>query len=265
MNCYIPKTGLDMKVIAITQARIGSSRFPEKILKEINGKSLLEIHLSRILKSRMIGKLLVATTFEPGVEKIIAICDSLGVGSHKGSLNDVLERFYETALPENPDWVVRLTSDCPLIDAAVIDEIINYAISKGYDYVSNTISPTYPDGLDVEVFRFSALERAMKEANLSSDREHVTPYIWRNSSYKSGILFSSDSYMREPDLSAIRLTVDTAEDFELIQNLILELGTERPWLEYVKLLNTNSELLNINSQYIRNEGYQKSISNDNKN
>jgi spore coat polysaccharide biosynthesis protein SpsF len=128
-----------LKILAITQARIGSTRLPEKILKTIKDESLLEIHLKRILQAKLITKLKVATTIEPDAEKIIAVADKLGVEVYKGSINNVLDRFYHTALSEKPDWVVRLTSDCPLIDPIVIDKVIQYAISNDLDYVSNTL------------------------------------------------------------------------------------------------------------------------------
>lgn len=253
-----------MKILAITQARIGSTRLPEKIMKKINGETLLEIHLKRILQSRMISKLKVATTIEPDAFQIINICNKLGIEFYRGSLNNVLERFYLTALPEKPDWVIRLTSDCPLIDPVVIDKVIHHAISNNFDYVSNTLQPTYPDGIDVEVFKFSALEKAYSEASITSELEHVTPYIWKNSSFKGGNLFTSDCVANEDDFSAIRLTVDTMEDFQVIENLINVLGTDKTWLEYVNKLEDSPEIKKINAQFQRNEGYQKSINNEKK-
>lgn len=251
-----------MKILAITQARIGSTRLPEKIMKKINGETLLEIHLKRILQSKMISKLKVATTTEPDAIQIVDICNKLGIEFYRGSLNNVLERFYMTALPEKPDWIIRLTSDCPLIDPVVIDKVINHAISNNFDYVSNTLKPTYPDGIDVEVFKFSALDKAYNEASLTSELEHVTPYIWKNSSFKGGNLFTSDCVANKDDFSEIRLTVDTMEDFQVIENLINVLGTDKTWLEYVNKLEDSPEIKKINEQFQRNEGYQKSINNE---
>lgn len=251
-----------MKILAITQARIGSTRLPEKIMKKINGETLLELHLNRIIKSELVTKLKVATTLEPDAVKIINICNKLSIESFQGSLNNVLERFFFTALPESPDWVVRLTSDCPLIDPIEIDRAIKHAIESNYDYVSNTLVPTYPDGIDVEVFKFAALEKAFKEAKLSSELEHVTPYIWKNSTYKGGKLFSSDCIMYSKDLSSIRLTVDTIEDFQVIEKLVNLLGPDKTWLEYTEKLIENPDLQSINSIFRRNEGYNKSIRND---
>lgn len=251
-----------MKILAITQARVGSTRLPGKVLKTIGDKSLLEIQLNRILQSKLVSKLKVATTVEPEASKIIEIASHCGVESFAGSIDDVLERFYLTAQPEAPDYVVRLTADCPLIDPVEIDRVIEACINSGVDYASNTLEPTLPDGLDVEVFKFSALEKAYREATLKSDREHVTPYIWRNSSVKGGELFKSLSVKNDQDFSQLRLTVDTPEDFNLIEQLINSLGIDKPWSVYVDYLNKNSELLKINAHYERNEGYQKSLKED---
>lgn len=251
-----------MNILAITQARYGSSRLPAKILKEINGVSLLEIHLRRILRSKLISKLKVATTTESGAEHIIAVAEKLGVETFQGSVTDVLDRFYKTAVSEQPDYVVRLTSDCPLIDPVVIDKVIKVCVDSDCDYVSNAMEPTYPDGLDVEICRFTALSKAHMEAVLTSDREHVTPYIWRNSSFKGAGLFKSDNVSHEIDYSGIRMTVDTLDDFTVIKHLVEALGYEKPFEDYVQFLNTHKDVMNINQYYARNEGYVKSLLND---
>ncbi len=251
-----------MKILAITQARIGSTRFPEKILKTINGETLLEIHLKRVQQSQLINKLKIATTTESDAIKIVSIADKMGVEVHRGSINNVLERFYETAAPESPDWIVRLTSDCPLIDPIEIDKVIRHAISNNFDYVSNALHPTFPDGLDTEVFKFTALEKAMNEAKLTSELEHVTPYIWKNSTYNGGKIFISDCVLNDVDFSKVRLTVDTIEDFRVIEKLIKILGPDKPWMEYVKALQMHPEIIKLNEHHSRNEGYEKSINND---
>lgn len=251
-----------MKILGITQARIGSTRMPEKILKTIMGQSLLEIHLRRILKSKLITKVKVATTTEEGSDQIIEIVGLLGIDVYKGSIDNVLERFYYTALPEQPDWVVRFTSDCPLIDPEVIDSVIQHAITNNLDYVSNTLDPTFPDGLDTEVFKFSALVKAYNEAQLVSELEHVTPFIWKNSTFKGGSLFSSDCVYNDMDFSNIRLTVDTYEDFLVIEKLVNILGPDKKWMEYVKALQEHPEIMALNSSFKRNEGYEKSLHND---
>ena len=251
-----------MKVVAITQTRFGSSRLPGKVLKKIKGETLLEIHLKRILQSKMISKLKIATTTEPDADKIAEISNKLGIETFRGSINNVLERFYFTALPEYPDYVVRLTSDCPLIDSFEIDKVIQHAIINDLDYVSNALQPSFPDGLDTEVFKFRTLEKAYKDAKLTSEIEHVTPYIWKNSTFMGGSLFTSDCVMSEKDFSHIRLTVDTLEDYLVIEKLIEILGTEKPWMDYVKVLIEHPEIKQINENFHRNEGYENSIKKD---
>lgn len=251
-----------MKIIAVTQARVGSTRLPAKILKEVNGVSLLETHLRRILNSKRISSLKVATTNEEGVDRIVSIADKAGVAIHKGSVEDVLDRFYQTVKDEKPDYVLRLTSDCPLIDPSIIDQVIDLAVSSGADYVSNTLDVTYPDGMDCECFKFSALEKAWNEATLKSDREHVTPYIWRNSTVKGGELFKSVCLKNSEDWSDLRITVDTPEDFEVIKTVIKNLGTEKSCTEYVEFIKRHKEISDINSSFGRNEGYEKSLKQD---
>ena len=253
-----------MKVIAITQARYGSTRLPAKILKEVDGRTLLEIHLRRILQARTIDSLKIATTDEEGSRFIVAVADLLGVGYHKGSVEAVLSRFYDTAAPEKPDYVVRLTSDCPLIDPSVIDEVVTFAVEHAYDYV-RTDPKSFPDGLDTEVIRFQALELAWREARLSSEREHVTPYIWKNGSAEGGTLFRSfklPNRQGEYDANVYRITIDEPEDFEVLKALIGALGTDRPWKDYIDYLGEHPEIKSMNSRFGYNEGYDKSLRND---
>lgn len=251
-----------MKILAITQARYGSTRLPAKILKEVKGVALLETHLRRILQSKMITKLKVATTEEEGSKYIIDICDKVGVEYYQGVVDDVLDRFYQTAKSENPDYVVRVTSDCPLIDPDIIDKVIYTCIEGGYDYASNTLIPTYPDGMDVEVFKFSALETAWKDAKLFSEHEHVTPYIKNNSTVMGGTIFKSFNVMSDVDRSELRITVDEQRDFEVIKALIEDVGIDKHCSDYVAYLDSHKDVKDINSSIMRNDGYAKSLAND---
>ena len=183
-----------MRIIAITQARSGSTRFPKKILNKINGETLLEIHINRIKKSNLIDEIIIATTENDSDNIITEIATSLNVKFFKGSEHDVLDRFYKSIISLKPDFIVRLTSDCSLIDGNLIDEIIEEALKKSLDYYSNILFPTYPDGQDIEVIKFESLKIAWKNAKLKSEREHVTPYIRKNSSFFGGKLFASDTY-----------------------------------------------------------------------
>lgn len=254
-----------MKILAITQARYGSTRLPAKILKEVNGQTLLEIHLRRILQSKTISKLKIATTDEEGSKYIVDVANKVGVEYFKGSVDDVLSRFYGTAEPEKPDYVIRLTSDCPLIDPNIIDAVVNYAIEHPeYDYVS-TDSASFPDGLDTEVMKFSAIEKAYNEANLKSEREHVTPYIWKNGTFNGGKIFKT---YRIPNPKGnfnaddYRITIDEPEDFEVIKHLIENLGIDKDWKSYIDYLLKHKDIYAINSKFSNNEGYAKSIAND---
>lgn len=251
-----------MKIVAVTQARYGSTRLPAKVLKKVGDQTLLDIHLKRILRSKNISKLIVATTVEPQSSIIEEIAHLHGLDCYKGSVDNVLERFYLAVSPEKPDYVVRVTSDCPLIDPDIIDSVINECVKNDYDYCSNTMFPTFPDGVDVEVFKYSALKRAYEEATLKSDKEHVTPYIWRNSTAKGGNLFRSYNFSNNEDFSSYRITVDTREDFDVIKSLIEALGSDKDWKSYVKYLDAHPEIKDQNSNHTRNEGYAKSLLND---
>ena len=253
-----------VKVLAITQARYGSTRLPAKILKEVNGITLLEIHLRRILQAKSIDKLKIATTDEEGSKYIVEVADKVGVGYHKGSVDDVLTRFYDTASPERPDYVVRLTSDCPLIDPSIIDEVVNFTISNDYDYVI-TDADSFPDGLDTEVMKFSALEKAYYEANMTSEREHVAPYIRNNGTANGGTLFKTAKYVNKAgnyNANDYRITVDEPEDFEVIKHLIEHLGIDKDWNTYIDYLLEHKDVYDINSRFMNNEGYAKSLKND---
>ena len=252
---------MGLNTILITQARTGSTRLPGKILNEISGKSLLEIHLERLRKCKMISKIIVATTNKPEDEIIYKKTIGWGLTASKGSEQNVLDRFYQAVKNVKPDWIIRVTSDCPLIDPKLVDDIISFVQKKDVDYGANILVENFPDGQDVEVFKFSALETAWKNANLKSEREHVTPYIRNNSDFNGGSMFTAINYPCDFNYSKIRMTVDGRRDFELIKILIEDLGTNKTWLEYTNHIIKN-DLNKINNSIIRNEGLLKSIKND---
>lgn len=252
---------MEIKTVLITQARTGSTRLPGKILKEIGGKSLLQIHLERLKKCSKVSEIIVATTSNNEDSIIYEKAIAWGVSASKGSESDVLDRFYQAVKDKKADWIVRVTSDCPLIDSELVDKIIVFAQQNDKDYCSNGFVEDYPDGQDVEVFKFSALEIAWKNARLLSEREHVTPYIRNYSDYNGGNLFEAVNYPCHSNFSRIRMTVDESRDFELIEILINKLGTEKSWIEYTNyIIQTN--LMKVNNQIIRNEGLLKSLKND---
>lgn len=253
-----------MKIIAVTQARTGSTRLPGKVLLNVGELTVLQLHLERVLKAKKVDKLIVATTDSDEDAAILAAAGRLGLSCYRGSVHDVLDRFYQSVAKENADYIVRLTSDCPLIDPRLIDAVISFTAANDLDYGTNTLDPTYPDGQDVEVFKFSALKKAWREAKLASEREHVTPYIWNNSSFKGGTLFQSANFNEGFSMGHLRMTVDEARDLEVITHLVKQLGKDKTWLEYANYLETNSDVRSINQAIGRNEGYKKSLNSDQK-
>ena len=219
-------------------------------------KTLLAYHLENAIKSQMVNKWVVATTNEIGVDKIIEIAKQYNVKSHKGDINNVLSRFYDAAKYEVHDYIVRVTSDCPLLDPELIDQLVRYTIENNLNYCATSLQ--FPDGVDVEVFKFSELEDAYFNATLLSDKEHVTPFIRRK-------LINSQPnnlFTCEENFENIRLTVDEIKDFEAIEILINNLGPGLPWRKYVGFI-INQPSLFANQRIIRNEGYLKSLQKEN--
>lgn len=251
-----------MKVVVVTQARSGSTRLPNKVLKEIQGKSLLQIHIDRIKQAKLINEVIVATTVNKIDDQIEVLANKLNVKIYRGSENDVLDRFYQSVKNIKPDFIVRVTSDCPLIDPVLIDEVVEQAMERKLDYYANVMEELYPDGQDIEVFTFKALKNAWNTTQLNSDREHVTPYIRNNSSYKNGILFMSDNHSLNGNYNHVRLTVDELVDFEVVEKIIEALGFNQDWKTYADYYLNNEQIYSLNSTIIRNEGYIKSIKND---
>lgn len=244
-------------ILAILQARVSSSRLPLKVLKEIMGKPMLELQVERVRCSKRIDRMVIATSIDKSDDPIEQLCCRLGVGCFRGSLSDVLDRYYRAALEFKGDTIARITGDCPLFDPIVADAIIESHLDTGSDYTSNTIEPTFPDGLDVEVMKFESLEKAWREAKKKSEREHVTYYI-----YTHPELFKLNSFQGEVDRSAYRWTVDEPEDFDMIQRVYESLYPRKPKFsseDVIALLEECPDLLSINAKFRRNEGLEKSL------
>jgi spore coat polysaccharide biosynthesis protein SpsF len=251
-----------MKTIAIIQARMASTRLPMKVLAEIEGRPMLEWLIQRVSATPAINQIIVATTDSAADDELANWVDKVaGLECFRGSENDVLDRFYQCAKWHRADLIVRVTADDPLKDAAIIQKAIDcFFENSSLDYCSNTIKPTYPEGLDIEVFRYLALERAWREAALLSEREHVTPYIWKNTN-----LFNVNNFEYHRDLSDWRWTVDKPSDLEFMKK-IFEHFKAKPMVnfeEVIKYLELNPEISRINSGTVRNEGYLKSINGEN--
>jgi spore coat polysaccharide biosynthesis protein SpsF (cytidylyltransferase family) len=249
-------------ILIISQARYASTRLPGKVMLKIFEKPLLWYVIKRLQLVKTPNKLIIATATSKSNQPIIHFAKNLNLDYFAGSEDDVLDRFYQTSKYFKGEIIVRITSDCPLIDPAIIDRGLDIFLNGNYDYVSNVHPPTYPDGFDVEIFSFKVLETAWKEAKYLSEREHVTPYIWKNSNR-----FMLKNYENKEDLSKFRLTVDTPEDFILISKLIEQFHNR--WNDFnmediLIFLKENPDLLKINAQYERNEGYLKSLKEDKK-
>ncbi len=234
-----------MRIVAIIQARMGSTRLPGKILKKVNDRPLLSYQLERLQQSNYINDLVITTTMHEKDDLIVEFCKKNNILWFRGSEKDVLARYYETAKTFKADAIVRITSDCPIIDVQVVDKTIQYFVDNNYEYVSNTVDRTYPRGLDTEVFTFEALEKAYKDAVMERDREHVTAYFYTNPD-----VFKISSVRNETDYSKYRWTVDTEEDFQLIKNIIEKLYNDNPNFTFhdtVKLMEANPDWFYINA------------------
>jgi spore coat polysaccharide biosynthesis protein SpsF len=251
-----------MKVVGITQARTGSVRFPKKLLEKIGNESLLEIHIKRLKKSKLLDTIIIATTNKTEDDKVASISSDLNIKCFRGSENDVLDRYYKAATKVQPAAIARFTADCPLIDPFLIDEVIKHFLNKKLDYYSNALQETYPDGQDIEVFTFASLKKAWKEAKILSDREHVTPYIKNNSDFLGGNIFKSSNHDAEGTYGNVRMTVDEKKDLEVIKILINELGFDQKWEKYAEHYLKHPRIHSINSSIKRNEGYEKSLHKD---
>lgn len=222
-----------MKVVIIDQARMTSTRLPGKVLKEVAGRPLLEYQVERLRRVRNAHEIVIATTTNASDDPLVALSERLGVGVYRGPEEDVLRRYYEAAQAHAADVVVRVTSDCPVIDPGIIDEAIAMFLAPpiAYDYVSNTQTRSYPRGLDVEVFSFSALAAAYAEGRLEYEREHVTPYLYQHPErFRVGQLVATE------DHSQHRWTVDTAEDYELVSRIIATLYPVNPEFDLAAML-----------------------------
>lgn len=236
------------KNLAIVQARMGSTRLPNKVLLEVQGIPLLEYEIRRVEQAKKIDKIIVATTVKQEDDKIEKLCQKINIDCFRGAEEDVLNRYYQCSL-KYPDYdnILRLTGDCPLIDAKVIDQAITYFEENNYDYVSNVCSPTFPDGLDTEIFKKELLVRAVEQSKTDFEKEHVTVAMRKNKRIKQGNLAS------QYDFSHIRLTLDYPEDFEVIKFLLERSKITDGYLKHISLLTKNLHIMNKNMQIKRNE------------
>ncbi len=226
---------------------MGSTRLPGKVLLDLGGRSMLARVVRRAQRAKLISEVTVACSTELADEEIVKECDALGVRVYRGSDNDVLDRYHGAAEEFDANAVVRITSDCPVIEPEVSDKVVAKFIESGADYVSNTVDRSYPRGLDTEIVKRACLDRAWAEATERYQRVHVTPYFYQNPA-----IFQVVQVRGEHDLSEMRWTVDTPEDYEFLSAIYRQFGgkDDFSWREVLKLLETNPELREIN-QHIR--------------
>ena len=247
-----------MKYLAIIQARMSSSRLPGKVMKDIGGKTALERMLDRVMQSQRLDEVMVATTIGKEAIPIVKLCSGLGIRVFAGSRDDVLDRYYQAAKLIKPEYVVRLTSDCPLFDWRVLDDAVD-ALLPGSDDLA-MLTESFPDGQDLEIVRFEVLERAWREALLASEREHVTIYIKNHPE-----LFELQNYdCPLGNLNSERWTLDEAADLDFIRAVYnhFDYSSDFSMSDVLTFLDANPEIREINAGIIRNEGLLKSLAND---
>ena len=231
-----------MKTIAIIQARMGSTRLPGKVLKPLAGDTVLGHVVRRVREAKRLNGVCIATTESPADAPIVAECRRLGVECFRGSEPDVLARYHGAAQAIKADVIVRVTSDCPLFDGALLDKMLaEFGAANGLDYLSNVQVRRFPRGLDAEIFTFPALERAHREAAHFHEREHVTPYFYQNPE-----LFRLRSFENKEDLSAHRWTLDTPEDWQFVEAVYAALGPRFTTADVMNLLKARPELATLN-------------------
>ncbi len=240
-----------MKTVVIIQARTGSTRLPGKVLADIGGRTMLARVVRRTRRARRLDELVVATTERSADQAIVAECRALEVTVFRGSEADVLDRYFQAARQLGAEVVVRITSDCPLIDPGVVDRVLREFSAAAPDYASNTLKRTFPRGLDTEVMTFEALERAWCEAGEPYQRAHVTPYI-----YEHPTRFRVLSVTTDFDAGGHRWTVDTTEDLELVRAIYARFGNSDAfaWRDALMVLDAEPELMELNRQV-----YQKDL------
>lgn len=250
-----------MKYLAMIQARCGSTRLSNKVLKNLCGKPALQWVIERVRKSRSVDEVIVVTSIHKSNLPILRLCSDLGVRLGIGSEDDVLDRFYQTAKLLKPEYIIRLTADCPCFDAELLDAAIS-ELREETDYLG-MITETFADGLDIEIMKYAALKKAWQEANHSFEREHVTQYILRHPEiFRLQTFESPIGYFGNH-----RWTVDEPEDFELVtkiyEHFLYECGTENfGYKDILKFLSGHPEIAALNKQFSRNEGLAKSIQED---
>ncbi len=248
-----------MSNVVILQARMSSRRFPGKVLEDLGGIPMLGYQLSRLRESKRINRIVVATSDEPSDDEIVDFLSSISQECIRGPLNDVFSRFMKVLELVNPEYFLRITGDCPLVMPDLIDQMIEVFESSQLDYLSNTLEPNFPDGLDIEIVRTVALRKLGTENLEATEREHVTMGI-----YKRSKEFKTQNFYGKIDFSGERWTVDYPEDLDFIRNIVQYEKSQGGFLNYEEVLHFLSMHPNIHNRMpnlIRNESLLKSLDN----
>lgn len=238
------------RIVAIVQARMGSTRLPNKVMRLIQGTPMIEVLLKRLSASKYITQIWLATSDNAINQPLVDHVKQLGYSIYQGDENDVLDRFYQTGVEAKADVILRITGDCPLIDAALVDQVIEKYLDSDADYVSNCVPASFPDGLDTEVFSFKALQKAWNEAEGQFNHEHVTPFL------RDSGLFKVDSVISDIDYSGERWTVDEQTDFDVVEQVFkyFHPRLDFSWTDVLELRHTQPQIFAANQHLIRNEG-----------
>ena len=252
----------ELKIVTVVQARTGSSRLPNKVMMPILGEPLLLKMLERVMAAETIGLLVVATSTNKEDDTIEELCKVNGINCFRGHPTDLLDRHYQVSKKYNADAVVKIPSDCPLIDPSIIDKVITFYLDnvESFDYVSNLHPASYPDGNDVEIMKFSALEIAWQNCKKNFEREHTTPFIWENPdkfrignvNWNEGIDYSTTH----------RWTIDYEEDYLFIKKIYEELYNKNRLFtlnDILDLLNEKTDIYHINSKYAGKYWYENHL------
>ena len=249
------------KITLMIQARTGSRRLPRKVLSKIENKSMIWHVINRAKQVKGIDQIVLLTTKRQEDDILVKIAKNSDILSFRGHTHDVLTRYYDCAKSLDSDPIIRITGDCPLIDPALVSKLLKFYSNNKYDYVTNTMPPTFPDGLDIEIFSFKALKKISQLSKMKSEREHVTPYIRKNKNK-----FKTFNLKNNVDLSKLRWTVDEKSDLLFVRKIYEKM---RPKIVFgfedvLKILHKNPEIMEINKGITRNEGYIRSLKNDKK-
>ena len=247
------------KITVIIEARTNSSRLPNKVIAKIEDKPMIFYVINRTKKIKSVEQVVLATTKEKNDQALLEIAEENGIIGFEGDTNDVLNRDYQCALKVSADPIIRITGDCPLLDPNVVENMLQFFLKNNYDYVSNRITPTYPDGLDAEIYSFETLQKTAQKAKWSSERELVTTYITKNPKN-----FKIFNYEQKTDLSNLRWAIDQKEDLKFVREVYSKMKpkTDFSMTEMLELISKNPYLSEINNGIMRNEGHLKIYEND---